>query len=86
MKKNKSSISKEDSYRNIGEFWDNHDLADDGDKTEEAGFEVNIQSNITYYALDNKLSEQIQLVSRQRGITPETLVNLWIQEKLQDTV
>ncbi|MEQ8188767.1 MAG: CopG family antitoxin [Candidatus Eremiobacterota bacterium] len=83
MKKDKSFISKSKSYKETGEFWDSHDLGEFWDKTEKADFEVDIESNITYYALDNNLSTQIQSISRQRGISPETLINLWIQEKLQ---
>jgi hypothetical protein len=37
--KNESSISKAQSYIDIGEFWDTHDLADYWDQTEPAEFE-----------------------------------------------
>ena len=50
--RNRSSISEAQSYRDIGEFWDTHDLADHWDQTEPAEFEVDILSEITYYALD----------------------------------
>ena len=85
MSKNKSSISKVGSYKNIAEFWDSHDLADYWDRIEPAEFEVDIRSEITYYALDRKLSELIRDIARERGISPDTLLNLWIQEKLQET-
>jgi hypothetical protein len=49
MKISKSSISKAKSYREIGEFWDTHDLAEYWDQTELAEFEVDIQSEVTYY-------------------------------------
>jgi hypothetical protein len=42
--RNGSSISEAQSYRNIGEFWDTHDLADHWDQTEPAEFEVDILS------------------------------------------
>ncbi len=82
--KGKSSLSKGSSYREIGEFWDNNDLGEFWDKTTEAEFDMDIESGVTYYALDNNLSARIQSISKQRGISPETLINLWIQEKLQD--
>ncbi|HEX8494083.1 MAG TPA: tetratricopeptide repeat protein [Pyrinomonadaceae bacterium] len=44
MRKNKSSISKADSYKEIGEFWDTHDLDDYWDETREVEFKVDIQS------------------------------------------
>lgn len=84
MNKGKSSLSNAKSYREIGNFWDTHDLSDFWDKTKEVGFEVSIESEITYYALDKILSEQIQAIAQKRGVSADTLVNLWIQEKLQE--
>lgn len=84
MKKDKSSISRKGSYRKIGEFWDAHDLAEFWEKTRPTRFEVDVQSEITYYSLDKKLSEQVQFVARKRGVSADTLINLWVQEKLQE--
>jgi len=35
MAENKSSVSKADSYREIGEYWDAHDASEIWDETEE---------------------------------------------------
>lgn len=42
MSAGKSSISKARSYREIGEFWDEHDLGDYWDQTEPAEFEIEL--------------------------------------------
>lgn len=84
MSKAKSSISQAESYKEMGEFWDTHDLTEFWDQTESADFEVNIQSEVTYYAVDRTLSAKLSETARQRGISPETLLNLWLQEKLQE--
>ena len=84
MKKGRSSISKATSYNEIGEFWDTHDLADYWTKTKAAKFDVDIQSEMTYYSIDKRLSEGLQSLARKRGVSPDTLINLWIQEKLQE--
>jgi len=84
MSKHKSSVSQATSYNKIGEFWDTHDVSDFWDKTREASFNVDIESEVTYYALDKTLSEKIQAVALKRGVTADTLVNLWVQEKLQE--
>ncbi len=81
--RNRSSISEAQSYKDIGEFWDTHDLADHWDQTEPAEFEVDILSEITYYALDSKLSEAVRSLARKRGVSADTLLNIWVQEKLQ---
>jgi predicted HicB family RNase H-like nuclease len=83
MCKGRSSLSKTRSYKETGIFWDTHDLSDFWDKTKEAGFEVNIESETTYYALNKILSEQLQAIAQKQGVSADTLVNLWVQEKLQ---
>jgi hypothetical protein len=79
----KSSISQAQSYKAIGEFWDSHSLADYWDQTEEADFIVNLDSTEVYYRLELNLSNKVRDIAQRRGISPETLLNLWIQEKLQ---
>ena len=60
MSKNRSSISKARSYEEIGDFWDIHDLADYWDKTKSVEIEIDIQSEVTYYAVDKELSAEIR--------------------------
>ncbi len=48
MRKYKGSVSKAKSYKEIGEFWDSHDLTEFWDQTEKASFEVDIESEVTY--------------------------------------
>ena len=86
MNKSKSSISKEQSYREIGEFWDKHDLVDYWSKTKPVEFGLDVQSQVTYFALDRELSTKIKKISRKRGISPDTLVNLWVQERIRRQV
>ncbi|HHT9135506.1 MAG TPA: CopG family antitoxin [Candidatus Avalokitesvara rifleensis] len=83
MNRNRSSISKARSYKEIGEFWDTYDLADYWGKTKPAKFEVDIQSEVTYYALDKELAERVRSLARRRGVSAVTLLNLWVQEKLK---
>lgn len=84
MKRNKSSLSKATSYRQIRDYWDVHDLAEVWGKTKKVKFEVQIESEATYYPIEKTLSERIQSVARKQGVSSNTLVNLWIQQKLQE--
>ena len=77
-----SAVSQASSYREIGDFWDTHDLADYWDQTEPVDFEVDIEAEVTYYALDRELSQMLSEVAEERGASAETLLNLWVQEKL----
>lgn len=84
MSENKSTISQAQSYQEIGEFWDAHDVADYWSETEPVEFEVDIQSEVRYCALERLLAEQVREIARQRGVSVETLVNLWVQEKVKE--
>lgn len=82
MGKSKSAISKARSYQEMGEFWDAHDLSEYWDQTKPVEFEVDVQSEAIYYPVERKLSAQISRIAKRQGVSPETLLNLWLQEKL----
>ena len=86
MAENKSTISKANSYHEIGEYWDSHDLSEVWDKTEEVKFEVDLQSDVFYYAVETSLSSKLHSIAEKRGVSAETLVNLWLQEKINQEV
>lgn len=84
MKKTKSSVSKASTYAEIGEFWDKHDLSKAWDKTKQVSFDVVMESEVTYYAMEKNISEEVQKLAHRRGVSADTLVNLWVQEKLSE--
>ncbi len=77
----KSSVSDATSYQQIGAFWDEHDATEFGEQGE-VEFEVNLMSERRYFPLDSQLFLKVKQVATQRGVSEETLLNLWIQEKL----
>ncbi len=83
MRKSRSAISKSRSYTEIAEFWDTHDLNEYWDQTRPVQFEVDIQSEATYYPVENQLSDKMHKIARKRGVSAETLLNLWLQEKVE---
>jgi len=79
MAENKSSISQESSYEDIGEFWDAHDFTDfDDDSRPDVNFEI--QDTVR---IDAGLLNALEKIAAARGISSETLINLWLQEKIQ---
>ncbi len=86
MAENKTTISKANSYHEIGEYWDAHDLSEVWDKTEEIKFEVDLQSDVFYYAVETSLSSKLHSIAEKRGVSAETLVNLWLQEKVNSSI
>jgi len=78
-----SSVSRAGTYAAMGEFWDEHDLTEYWGKTRPARADVDLESEESLYAIEKGLSEVIRHEAKERGISPHTLVNLWLQEKIQ---
>jgi hypothetical protein len=77
----KSSISNAGTPEEIGEFWDSHSLADHWDQTHEVEFEVRARRP-RRIAVDSDLYDRLAEQARARGVTPETLINQWLSERL----
>ena len=76
-----TSISKARTLDEIADFWDTHSLADYWDQTYEVEFEVRAKRRHRV-TLAPELYTRIEVQARIRGILPETLVNLWLAERL----
>ncbi len=70
------------SIEEAGDFWDSHDLTDYWDLIREAHFEVNIERRVFLTALEPQLAKRLTECARKRGVTSETLINVWLTEKL----
>jgi hypothetical protein len=77
-----SSISKGGTIDEIAEFWDTHSLADYWEDTYEVDFEVRAKRRCRI-TLEPSIYEQVLLQAQVRGVLPETLVNIWLSERLQ---
>ena len=44
--------------------------------------EVDLNSERFYYPVERSLSDKVIQIAHERGVSAETLVNLWIQEKV----
>jgi len=80
-KESNKSISGAQSYLEAGEYWDSHDLGDVWERTEEVEIEVDLQSEKRYYPVEKELSDRITRLAHSKGVSSETLINLWLQEK-----
>jgi hypothetical protein len=83
MAKNKSSISKAENYREMNDYWDSHDLSDHWEEGKDVNFIVDITSEVTYCALERDLSERVRKAARRHGVSSDTLVNMWLQNRLE---
>lgn len=80
MEENKSSISNASSHAEIGEYWDSHDLAEHWDETHEVEMQVSLESSVIYFAVEKVLAEKLRAAAKNHGVSPETLLNVWVQE------
>jgi hypothetical protein len=71
-----------DSLEALGEFWDTHSTADYEEFMEPVEMEIELGTSKFYLPIAKNLLEQIRAYAKRHGVSTETLVNLWLQEKL----
>ncbi len=76
----RSSVSRAASLEEMGEFWDRHDLTDFDTDASDVDFEVR-----NAVPVEPHLLARVESQAQQRGVSVETLVNLWLQEKVEET-
>lgn len=59
----------------MGDYWD---------RTEPAEFEVDIRSSTIYYPVESDLAAKLNSAAGRHGVSAETLLNLWLQEKMAE--
>lgn len=84
MSESKTPISGASSYAQIGEYWDDHDLSEHWDETRPAEFAVDLRSSSIYFALQRNLAERLRSAAEAQGVSAETLLNLWVQERVAE--
>ena len=75
-----SSISQADTLEKMGEFWDTHDFTD-FDNLETPDVECQMACAIP---IEVDLLSALEQHARLHGVHVETLVNLWLQQKLAE--
>ena len=50
--------------------------------TREVHFDVDLQHRIFLTALEPELAKKLAVCARQQGVSTETLINVWLTEKL----
>jgi hypothetical protein len=81
-KKGKSSISQSSSVEEMARFWDEHDTVEFEDQTHEVDMAFDLDVRRHYIAIDPDLLTNIRKTAASRGLSTESLVNLWLQERL----
>jgi CopG antitoxin of type II toxin-antitoxin system len=80
MDENKrSSISNATSLEQIGELWDTHDFTEHDTDAPDVPFTI-----ARAVQIEAELLAALEQQARLRGVGLETLVNLWLQQKLSE--
>ena len=78
---NKNEISNAGSFSKLGAFWDKHDFTEiDDPRAPDVEFHVSAAIPI-----EPDLLADIEELAHLRGVNVETLVNLWLKEKVVET-
>ena len=75
-----TSVSKSRTLRELADFWDTHDTADY--PLNRVEFEVNLSARQHYVAVDPEILAGVRQAAHARGLSAESLINLWLQERL----
>ena len=73
-----------ETFEELAAFWDTHDVADYAEYLTAVPIEVSSQLTHEYkITLSDTLNKTIREAQKQEGVSIGTLINLWVQEKLQ---
>jgi hypothetical protein len=91
MARNKNKALKRDplpenfnSLEDFWTFWDTHSTADYEDLMEEVDVQMNFGSRKIYCAVAKDLLVPLRTQARQQGVSAQTLINLWLREKVME--
>ena len=76
-----TNVSKARTLQELADFWDTHDTADY--PLNRVEFEVNVSARQHYVAVDPEILAGVRELAHARGLSAESLINLWLQERLK---
>lgn len=83
---NSRHIPKFSSIDELVEFFETHDLGEYWDQMPEAHFDIDIKRKTHIFAIDEDLADRLTEVAKAKRIPSETLINVWLREKLLEQV
>lgn len=82
QKSKSKPLPKFSSLDELVEFFETHDLGEYWDQMPEAHFDIDIKRRTHIFALDEDLAERLTAIAKAKRIPSETLINVWLREKL----
>ena len=69
----------------MAEFWDTHSLADYEDQTSEVEMSFEPSARRSLVGIEPELMNELRRIARQRQVSTQTLVNVWLQQRVDQT-
>jgi predicted DNA binding CopG/RHH family protein len=83
MERNKrKKIPEFKSLEEFQGFWDKHDLTEFWDKFKEVSIKVDLKRSKNLVTIDPEILKRIRKTAAQKGLKTESLINIWLQEKI----
>jgi len=83
MERNKrKKIPEFKSLEEFQDFWDKHDLTEFEDKLKEVSIKVDLKRSKNLVTIDPEILKRIRKTAAQKGLKTESLINIWLQEKI----
>ena len=82
VESNSKHMPKFSSIDELVEFFETHDLGEYWDQMPEAHFDIDIKRRTHIFAIDEDLADRLTEVAKAKRIPSETLINVWLREKL----
>ena len=81
-----SRIPEFETFKEAGDFWDTHSLADFADELEEAKeIQFTKKSNLVVSLdLEKGDMKRLRVLANRKGVKYTDLINLWIKERLRE--
>ncbi len=76
-----SSLSHSRTLADMADFWDTHDATDFDAQTHEVAMTFDLKTRRHYIAVDPDVLAQVREEAATRGLSIESLANLWLQER-----
>ena len=79
-------MPKFSSLDELVEFFDTHDLGEYWDRMPKAHFDIDIKKRTHLFAIEEDLAEKLTEIAKAKQIPSETLINVWLREKLFEQI
>ena len=80
-----SKLPEFGSLENLTDFFDNIDMGDYWQTMPEVDFEIMISKKTRLVAIEETLAERVAKVAKEKDVSPEVLIQTWLEEKLELT-